>query len=150
MYVCMLNHSVMSNCLWPHGLVPTKVLCPWNSLGKNNGVGYHFLLQFYTWCCIYVNPKSLSSSHPPFSLLCQRLFSTSVSLFLPCKWVHLYHFFSRFHLYALICSISFSLSDFLLSVWQTLGSSALLQMIQFSSFLWLSNIPPWASQVVQW
>ena len=24
---------------------PTRVLCPWNSLGKNTGVGCHFLLQ---------------------------------------------------------------------------------------------------------
>ena len=44
-----------------------------------------------------------------------HLFSTSVSLFLPCKPVHLYHF-SRFHIYALICDICFSLSDLLHSV----------------------------------
>ena len=25
--------------------VPTRLLCPWNSLGKNTGVGCHFLLQ---------------------------------------------------------------------------------------------------------
>ena len=24
---------------------PTRLLCPWNSLGKNTGVGCHFLLQ---------------------------------------------------------------------------------------------------------
>jgi len=23
----------------------SRLLCPWNSLGKNTGVGYHFLLQ---------------------------------------------------------------------------------------------------------
>ena len=42
-----------------------------------------------------------------------RPFSTSVSLFLPCKWVHLYHF-SRFHIYALIYNICFSLTYFTL------------------------------------
>ena len=42
-----------------------------------------------------------------------RLFSTSVSLFLPCKPVHLYHF-SRFHIYALIYHICFFPSDSLL------------------------------------
>ena len=53
---------------------------------------------------------------PPFSpLVSIRLFSTSVSLFLPCKPVHLYHF-SRFHIYALIYDICFSLSDLLHSV----------------------------------
>ena len=42
-------------------------------------------------------------------------FSMSTSLFLPCKLVHLYHF-SRFHIYALIYDICFSLSDLLHSV----------------------------------
>ena len=31
--------------LGPHGLQPTRLLCPWNSLGKNTGVGCHALLQ---------------------------------------------------------------------------------------------------------
>ena len=68
------------------------------------------------------------------------LFSAFVSLFLPCKPVHLYHF-SRFHIYALIYDICFSLSDLLHSVWPSLGPSTSLQMTQFRSFLWLSNIP---------
>ena len=42
-YVCMC--SVMSNSLWPHGLQPARLLCPWHSPGKNTGVGCHFLLQ---------------------------------------------------------------------------------------------------------
>ena len=69
-----------------------------------------------------------------------HLFSTSVSLFLPCKPVHLYHF-SRFHMYALIYDICFSLSDLLHSVLQSIDLSMSLQMTQFHSFLWLSNIP---------
>ena len=28
----------------PHGLWPTRLLCPWDFLGKNVGVGCHFLL----------------------------------------------------------------------------------------------------------
>ena len=70
------------------------------------------------------------------TLVSIRLFSTSVSLFLLCKPVHLYHF-SRFHIYALIYDICFSLSDLLHSVWQSLGPSTSLQMTQFRSFLWL-------------
>jgi len=31
--------------LWPHGLQPTRLLCPWDSPGKNTGVGCHTLLQ---------------------------------------------------------------------------------------------------------
>ena len=35
----------MSNSLRPHGLQTARLLCPWNSPGKNSGVGCHFLLQ---------------------------------------------------------------------------------------------------------
>ena len=35
----------MSDSLWPHGLQPTRLLCPWNLPGKNTGVGCHFLLH---------------------------------------------------------------------------------------------------------
>ena len=31
--------------LRPHGLEPTRLLCPWDFPGKNIGVGCHFLLQ---------------------------------------------------------------------------------------------------------
>ena len=41
----MLSHPVMSNSMWPRGLQPTRLLCPWNSPGKNTGVDCHFLLQ---------------------------------------------------------------------------------------------------------
>ena len=39
------SHSVVSDSLWPHGLQPTRLLCPWDSPGKNIGVGCHSLLQ---------------------------------------------------------------------------------------------------------
>ena len=35
----------MSNSVQPHGLQPTRLLRPWDSPGKNTGVGFHFLLQ---------------------------------------------------------------------------------------------------------
>ena len=41
-YVC-ISYSVMSNSLQPHGLYPTRLLCPWDSPGKNTGVGCHDL-----------------------------------------------------------------------------------------------------------
>ena len=37
--------SVMSNSLRPHGLLPTTLLYPWDSPGKNTGMGSHSLLQ---------------------------------------------------------------------------------------------------------
>ena len=35
----------MSDSVWPHGQQPTRLPCPWDSPGKNTGVGCHFLLQ---------------------------------------------------------------------------------------------------------
>ena len=49
----LLSCSVMSNSSRPHGLQPTRHPHPWDSPGKNTGVGCHFLLQ-----CVKV--KSLS------------------------------------------------------------------------------------------
>ena len=37
--------SAMSNSLQPHGLQPARLLCLWDPLGKNAGVGCHCLLQ---------------------------------------------------------------------------------------------------------
>ena len=34
----------MTNALWPHRLQPVRLLCPWNSPGKNSEVGSHSLL----------------------------------------------------------------------------------------------------------
>ena len=39
-----VSHSVMSSSLQPHGLYPSRLLCPWNSPGKNTGVSCPFLL----------------------------------------------------------------------------------------------------------
>ena len=35
----------LPNYLRPHGLSPSRLLCPWNSPGKNNVVGSHSLIQ---------------------------------------------------------------------------------------------------------
>ena len=37
--------SVVYTSLRPHGLKLTRLLCLWNSSGKNTGVGCHFLFQ---------------------------------------------------------------------------------------------------------
>ena len=43
-FVCVLSHSVVPT-LRPHRLQPAWLLCPWNSPGKNIGVGSHSFLQ---------------------------------------------------------------------------------------------------------
>ena len=40
-----VSHSILSDSWQPHGMQPTRLLCPWNSPGKNTGVGSHSLLQ---------------------------------------------------------------------------------------------------------
>ena len=42
-----VSHSVMSDSFRPHGRMspPARLLCSWDSPGKNTGVGCHFLLQ---------------------------------------------------------------------------------------------------------
>ncbi|CAI9160400.1 unnamed protein product [Rangifer tarandus platyrhynchus] len=43
----------MSDSVGPHRLQPTRLLHPWDSPGKNTGVGCHFLLQ-----CLKVKSES--------------------------------------------------------------------------------------------
>ena len=43
----------MSNSVWPQRRQPTRLPCPWDSPGKNTGVGCHFLLQ-----CMKVKSES--------------------------------------------------------------------------------------------
>ena len=44
-YLLKWSGSVVSHSLQPHGLSPTRLLCPWNFPGKHTAVGCHFLLQ---------------------------------------------------------------------------------------------------------
>ena len=39
-----ISHSFLSDSLRPHGLQPARLLCPWDSPGKNTGVGCYFLM----------------------------------------------------------------------------------------------------------
>ena len=45
----------MSDSVWPHRWQPTRLPHPWDSPGKNTGVGCHFFLQ-----CMKVKVKTLS------------------------------------------------------------------------------------------
>ena len=44
MCACLVA-SVVSDSLQPYGPRPARLLCPWDSPGKNTGVGCHFLLH---------------------------------------------------------------------------------------------------------
>ena len=63
---CKWSHSVLSDSdsSGPHGLQPTRLLCPWDFPGKSAGVGCHCLLRlkyaviliccFLLSCCAFI------------------------------------------------------------------------------------------------
>ena len=54
---------LLSNSVRPHRRQPNRLLCPWDSPGKNTGVGCHFLLQ-----CMKVKSESeVAQLCPTFS-----------------------------------------------------------------------------------
>ena len=60
--------SVVFNSLQPHGLWPTRFLCPWNSPGKNTRVGCYTLLQ-------RIFGTQGSNPHLLFVLHCRQILS---------------------------------------------------------------------------
>ena len=82
---------------------------------------------YFTYGNVYVSMLFSQFILPfPSPAVSTGLFSMSMSLFSPCKQVHQYHF-PRFHIYAIVYNICFSLSDFDNdSVQQALGSSTSL------------------------
>ena len=68
LWVCV-SCSVVSNSLRPCGLEPASLLCPWNSPGKNTGVGYQ-------------SRRSSKGAHPP--LACRVVLDHTVFM-LPLK-----------------------------------------------------------------
>ena len=64
--------SVVSDSLRPYGLQPARLLCPWDSPGKNAGVGCHALLQG-------IFPTQGSNPSLTSPALAGRLFTTSLT-----------------------------------------------------------------------
>ena len=70
-WVCIAC-SIMADPLRPQALWPTRLLCAWDFLGKNTGVGCHFLLQgifptqkwnLYLLCLLHCQTDALSLNH---------------------------------------------------------------------------------------
>ena len=77
MYVCVcvykcvcvyVSCSVMSNSFQLHGLEPTRFLCPWDSLGKNTGVGCHDFFFQGIFATQSLNPHLLHCRQILYSL----------------------------------------------------------------------------------
>ena len=65
--------SVVSNSSRPHGLQPTRLLCPWDFPGKSTGVGCHCLLRLdhkgnanhttRTHCCLHTRMTTIKKKN---------------------------------------------------------------------------------------
>ena len=79
---------VVSDFVWPYGLLPARLLCPWDSSGKNTGVGCHALRQgifltqgsnLHLLCLLHWQGGSLPLAPPgkPLALLAQGFYCPS-------------------------------------------------------------------------
>ena len=72
--VCVCVYQALSlvlDSLLPHGLWSTRLLCPWDSPGKNTGLGCHSYLQF--------SDDQVSIVSHSWSLVTKRDFTGSTS-----------------------------------------------------------------------
>ena len=60
---CCQVASVVSDSVRPHRRQPVRLPCPWDSPGKNTGVGCHFLLQ----CRKVKSESEVAQSYPTLS-----------------------------------------------------------------------------------
>ena len=94
----------------------------------------------FAYSSVYVSISGCQLIPPPVTPVTINLSSTSVTLFLFCKQVHLYRFFSdstfkEYHvIFVFVWLTSRSCFTHTYSVWQSLGPSMLLQMELFCSF----------------
>ena len=89
---CMHAKTLQSclTLLWLHAQQPTRLLRPWDSLGKNTGVGWHFLLQIWLLrSCVYIVHKVnwLCNLIPCHILLVPSILNSSGFFFL---WFYLF------------------------------------------------------------
>ena len=63
--------AVVSDSLWLYGLWPTRLLCPWDSPGKNTGVGCHASSRGSSWTRDWTRVSCISC-------ITSRLFSWAI------------------------------------------------------------------------
>ena len=60
--------SVVSGALRPHGLQPTRLFCPWDSPGKNTGVGCHCFSRGSSSVHMSIPISQFSPHFPPLGV----------------------------------------------------------------------------------
>ena len=82
----------MSDSVQPHGLQPARLLCPWDSPGKNTRVGCHFLLQLSIYPLqIHTIPHGASE---PLQMLLTPTWNVSLHS-ISYHWINTYVFFKN-------------------------------------------------------
>ena len=136
----LLSMLVLCDSLWAHGLLPARLLRPWDFPGKNTGVGCHFLLQgifltqgsnTYLLHLLHWQADSLPLSH----------LGSHVKLLLPRGG------YMRGTAYSVILLVSLLNKLILLDVWMAmkqdslcLSRHSLIFSVKIISFIW-----PWRS-----
>ena len=117
----------MSASVRPHRGPPTRLPCPWDSPGKNTGVGCHFLLQ-----CMKVKSESEVAQSCP-------TLSNSMDCSLPGSSVHgIFQATLRCHcLLRIICYISSTLRCFFFSYFNFSETGMHLQLMTSCNYNWL-------------
>ena len=92
----------MSNSVQHHRRQPTRLRCPWDSPGKNTGVGCHFLLQCMKVkserevaqsCLILATPRTVGYQAPPSMEFSRQEYWRGVPL--PSLWKHFIQLLER-------------------------------------------------------
>ena len=58
--------SVVPDSSWPHGLQPTRLLCPWDFPGMSTGVGCHCYLLFDHFQFMLIHELNIPGSYAIF------------------------------------------------------------------------------------
>ena len=108
----------MSDSVRPHRQQPTRLCRPWDSPGKNTGVGCHCLLQHIgsnsltrdqtqTTCTGSTKSQPLDHQGSPYHLLLKTLLRRSVQQLNPFPVFIIYYIFSVLEFLSILCKIIF-------------------------------------------
>ena len=80
----LLSRFIVSDSVWPHRWQPTRLPRPWDSPGKNTGVGCHCLLCRYTIRSAFSTLWFWAKTHSPIYSITFSLQRTSYEINLNC------------------------------------------------------------------
>ena len=125
----------MSDCLWLHGLYPTRLLCQWDSPGKNIRVDCHALLHGI-FPAQGLNPGCLHFRQIFYHLSHQGSLKVSIG-----AWIDLWAFYFVSLIYASVfVSVSYCVDDYSFVVESEVRKVDSFSSILLSQLLWLLEI----------